>query len=57
MKDNAPGALMVFFIAIVVLVLLDDLANSSQDQQPIEFVTTELEKQPETDLATTDEFE
>ena len=57
MKDNAPGALMVFFIAIVVLVLLDDLANPSQDQQPIEFVTTELEKQPETDLATTDEFE
>ena len=57
MKDNAPGALMVFFMAIVALVLLDDLATKDHKEPQTQFVTTELQKQPETDLATTDEFE
>jgi hypothetical protein len=57
MKDNALGALMVFFMAIVALVLLDDLSHSREQDQPTELVNTELEKQTETDLATTDDFE
>ena len=57
MKDNALGALMVFFMALVALIMLDDLANPDKEDQSPEFVTSELKEQPETDLVITDEFE
>lgn len=33
MKDNSLGALMVFLIAIVALILLDDLTQSKLDTE------------------------
>ena len=48
---------MIFFMAIVALVLLDDLTSPQQQDQETEFVESELKKLPETDLATTDQFD
>ncbi|MEM1002680.1 MAG: hypothetical protein AAGH46_08525 [Bacteroidota bacterium] len=57
MKDSAPAAIMIFFMAIVALVLLDDLTSAQEADQPTEIVENELKELPETDLATTDQFD
>jgi hypothetical protein len=63
MKDNAPAALMVFFITVVLLVVLDDLRTPDPDgyRDYRDVVPAMVHKDAQnpvpTDLATTDEFE
>jgi|AVFP01.1.fsa_nt_gi hypothetical protein len=57
MKDNAPSALMVFFMVIVVLILLNDLTTADvQEESPV-MVHQDLSDKADADLATTDAIE
>jgi len=58
MKDtNAPAAFMIFLMAIVALVLLNDLTGPQTDE-PTEVLANELVPQSaESDLVTSDDFE
>ncbi len=57
MKDNAPGAFMVFFMAIVLLILIDDYTRPENDSDSPQMVEIELKEEPKSDLATMDEIE
>ena len=57
MKDNAPGAFMVFFMAIVVLVLIDDYTTPQEEAEASEMVEIKLKEDSKSDLATMDEIE
>lgn len=57
MKDNTPAALIVFFMAIVMLVVLDDLTRPESEGNSQEFVNTELNELPTSDMATIDPVE
>ena len=57
MKDNTPAALIVFFMAIVMLVVLDDLTRPESEGNAQEFVNTELNELPTSDMATIDPVE
>ena len=59
MKDNSLGALMVFLIAIVALIILDDVTQTKFDEAEVK-ITSELKIQPsETseDIVITDEID
>ncbi|WP_157962298.1 hypothetical protein [Winogradskyella aurantiaca] len=57
MKDNAPGAFMVFFMAIVLLILIDDYTRPENDSDSPQMVEIELKEEPKSDLATMDAIE
>jgi hypothetical protein len=58
MKDtSAPAALMVFLMAIVALVLLNDLTAAPVEDQTDALVEEALSPSAENDLATSDDFE
>lgn len=59
MKDNSLGALMVFLIAIVTLILIDDMTQSNLNESEIKLTSkVQIESaQTDRDIAITDEIE
>jgi len=57
MKDHPLSALMLFFIALVALILLNDLFHPSVEEPQLDSVQSEVKVESETELSALDELQ